>query len=158
MAEVMKLVRIKPTSPREVHVIFGRTFRKEKGWYKVPASLAAALADEPLSDTSPETGVKVFDVADEVVAKSIVVAETRKADPAGTVDRPAMCEDEPTAAPTFATLAAAAATSPAPTGRRMRHGAPPAPEPVVDPSDNEPEEPPTGEVIPGAPKARRARS
>lgn len=149
MAEATKLVRIKPTSVREVHVIFGRTFRKEKGWYKVPVALADALAVEPLNDATPDDGMKVFDVADESVAKVIANAETRKEDPRGTVDKPAVFDDEPTAAPTVQSIEAAAA---APAGQRRRRGA------VTPAAAPEADEPPAadGEAIPGAPRRRRS--
>jgi hypothetical protein len=85
------LVRIKPDSPRVVHVFQGRTFKKEAGYYRVPEALAQLCKDEPLHDSEPE-GKKLFDVVEdqEVAREAAKAAEAKKE--AGSIDRPRTLE------------------------------------------------------------------
>lgn len=119
------LVRIRPNCPRQVHVIEGLTFRREKGWYRLEDdALAGRLEDEPLND--PDDGQKVFDVKSEDEATVIADVETKKADPAGTPSAPHSIMptviEAPTArAPKAATVPANIPGAPR-GGRRMRNG------------------------------------
>lgn len=101
MAGTTFFVRIKPNSPREQHTILGKQFRKEKGWYEVSESLAKVLRDEPLreiSEHSPDTGERVFDVKSKDEATAVVVSERKVEDKRGTIDEPNKV-DEPAPPP-----------------------------------------------------------
>ncbi len=86
MAADNKLVRIKPENNRLSHTAFGVTIQKEKAWHKVPAGIAAQLAEERMADNP--NSPRVFDVVDQDEARELVEAENRKVEPAGTVEAP----------------------------------------------------------------------
>lgn len=105
-----KLVRIKPTSPRGVHVFEGYVFEKARGWYKdIPADVASRLAEERLHDLPTSEAPFVFDVKDLEAAQAVHEVETKKEDPAGTPEKPTRAVVIPTAPP-----------EPEPTHRRGR--------------------------------------
>jgi hypothetical protein len=83
-----KLVRIKPTNNREVHIAHGVKIAKSDGWCRVPAATADALAKEPMNELNPLASVMVFDVMNEADAAEIAEAEREYVEPPGTVDAP----------------------------------------------------------------------
>lgn len=84
----IKLVRIKPNSPRAVHVVQGYHFRKADGWCRVPAHIADLCAVEVLHDMNPDASPLIFDVMDQEVAAARAEAEKRLVEPAGTPEKP----------------------------------------------------------------------
>lgn len=93
------LVRIRPDSPREMHIAEGRTFRKAGGWYQCPSKeLADALREIPENDLNPMSGPMVFEVKEREEAKIIDEREKKRADPAGTPEQPRQPAEVPGAA------------------------------------------------------------
>lgn len=96
MPDEKKLVRIKPSLQREIHIFEGFPIKKSDGWCALPADVADRAAEEPVFDQYPD-GDRVFDVKEMAVAARIERAERKKIDPAGTAEAPK--ELKPTEAP-----------------------------------------------------------
>jgi hypothetical protein len=94
-----KLVRIRPSSPREVYVFQGFYFKREDGWVEVPAAVARACEDETTNELNPTAGEPIFDVKDVDEAAKIAELEKKRVEPAGTPDKPKQPQRTPEAKP-----------------------------------------------------------
>lgn len=93
MADVY--IRINPRCKRETSVVMGRSFEKRRGWYgpvddSDPSTqhLLAKLETISDNDSNPHAGQPVFELKGRSQAVAVEVAETKKADPRGTVENP----------------------------------------------------------------------
>lgn len=83
-----KLVRLKPYDPKRGHLLqrfmfAGHRFLESRGWYEVPAALAAqleVLKQPPGRNRHPDDVPLAFDVVDKAEAKQIDKRESREKD------------------------------------------------------------------------------